>query len=125
MGKITMFFAGLTLLLLVGCAQRFYLKSNLNHVSIGQTKNNILSMFPGESRPLGAPGIQIRAAQQSSNGKLLEVGEVFLTDGITPTVPYWFLFEDGLLVQWGRPEDWKNVAARYDINFNPSQGVSP
>jgi hypothetical protein len=112
-------------MLLVGCAQQYYLKSNLNQITLGQTKEAILSMFP-EGRSVwggGAPGMQIRAAHRSTSGKLLEVGEVLLTDGVTPTVSHWFMFEDGLLVQWGRPEDWNKAATRYDINFNPSPGV--
>lgn len=123
MKKLIASIAGMALLLLVGCAQQYYLKSNLNQITLGQTKEKTLSMFPGHRSAWGPPGMEIRAAQRSSSGKLLEVGEVFLTDGVTPTVSHWFMFEDGLLVQWGRPEDWKKAAARYDINFNPSPGV--
>ena len=67
--------------------------------------------------------MQIRAAQKS-DGKLVEVGEVLMTDGVSPTVAYWFLFENGLLVQWGQPADWKEVKARYEISYNPSTGVT-
>jgi len=109
---------------LVGCTTRqlIYTTQSLNQLSIGDTKVKILQFF--HPRPQSnTPGMQIRAAQRNSSGKLLEIGEVLLTDGVTATVPYWFMFEDGLLAQWGRPEDWKSAAARYDINFNPSPGV--
>lgn len=122
MKKLIVSITVVSLLSLTGC-QRYYFKSNLNQIKIGQTKERILAIFPGERFATGAPGMEIRAAHPSSNGKLLEVGEVFLTDGVTPTVSHWFMFEDGLLVQWGRPEDWKKATARYDINFNPSLGV--
>ena len=97
--------------------------SNLNQITFGQTKEKTLSFFPGD-RSKDIPGMVIRAAQRSSSGKLLEIGEVLLTDGVTPyVVSHWFMFEDGLLVQWGRPEDWRKAASHYDINFNPSPGV--
>ena len=120
-------FVLIVLCLISACAvqQHYYTKSNLNTISIGQTKHELLNKFPGENKPGGAPPMLIRAAQKS-NGKMLEVGEVLMTDGVSypPTVAYWFLFEDGVLVQWGQPEDWKDVKARYEINYNPSVGVS-
>lgn len=125
MKKFMLLIVCMTTLFIVGCAQQYYLKSNLNHISLGQTKERILSTFPGHQTLLSGniPGMEMRAAQRSSNGKLIEVGEVLLTDGVTPTVSHWFMFEEGLLVQWGRPEDWKKVSARYEINFNPSPSV--
>ena len=113
------------LILLASCAtyQRYYLKANLNDISVGNSKTQILSLFPGENKRGGAPPMQIRAAKKT-NDKLLEVGEVLLTDGVSPTVAYWFLFEDGVLVQWGEPADWKDVKARYEISYTPTLGVS-
>jgi hypothetical protein len=112
--------------LISACAtqQFYYSKSNLNNISIGQTKQELLKKFPGENKPGGAPPMQIRAAQKS-NSKLIEVGELRMADSVSPVVAYWFLFEDGALVQWGQPEDWKDIKARYEISYNPSIGVSP
>lgn len=132
MQKLVMSIVVLSCLLMGGCfplTQLYYKTDGLNGVAIGDSKAKVLATFPPNTRPmfgqLSAPGMQIRAAQRSRDGKLLEVGEVLLTDGVTPGVhPYWFLFENSQLVQWGRPEDWKSAAARYDINFNPSPGVS-
>jgi len=110
--------------LLAGCAtvQQYYLKTNLNNISIGQSKQSLLNLFPGQPRVGGAPPMQIRAAQKNDSS-LIEVGEVLMTDGVSATVAYWFLFEDGVLVQWGQPSDWKAVKARYEISYSPS--VSP
>ena len=101
--------------ILLGCTQEVYLKTNLNKISLGQTKEKILSIFPSRKDGLRGviPGMEIRAAQHTANGKLLEFGEVLLSDGVKPTDSYWFIFEDGLLVQWGRPKDWKKVSSGY------------
>jgi hypothetical protein len=125
MKKLTLAIAGIALLLLFGCAteQRFYLKNNLNTISIGQTKEKVLAMFPGEKRKGGAPGLEMRSAQRSTSGQLVEVGEVMLTDGVTPSVMHWFMFEDGIMTQWGRPEDWNKAAVRYEMLINPPPGV--
>jgi len=125
MNKVIKFTAGIALLLLVGCGgQYYYSTKSLNEITLGWTKKNIMFIFSGESKR-GIPGMVIRAAQRSaSSGKLLEVGELLLIDEVrTGVVSHWFLFEDGLLVQWGRPEDWRKAASRYEINYNPSPGV--
>lgn len=106
--------------ILLGCTHEVYLKTNLNKISLGQTKAQVLSIFPSRKDGLRGviPGMEIRAAQHSANGKLLELGEVLLTDSVKPTDSYWFIFEDGLLVQWGLPKDWKKVSSEF-INSSP------
>lgn len=107
--------------ILLGCTQEVYLKTNLNKISLGQTKEQVLSNFPSRKDGLRGviPGMEIRAAQHSANGKLLEFGEVLLSDGVKPTDSYWFIFEDGLLVQWGLPKDWKKASSEF-VNPSPN-----
>lgn len=127
MRKICGSFVCLLNLILVGCASTYYSDKNLNLISIGDSKHQIMARFVATtSNGQNVPGMQIRAAKRNSNGKLVEVGEVPLitqSGSSQSAIPYWFLFEEGRLAQWGRPEDWRNSAARYDIHFNPSPGV--
>lgn len=119
------------IVIVTGCSSIYYTDQNLNAVSVGDSKDRILRRFETTKKNRQElPGMQIRAARRTNAGKLLEVGEVLLiTQTTTRTgtektvVPYWFLFEDGRLVQWGRPEDWRNSPARYEIHFNPSPAV--
>ena len=61
-------------------------------------------------------GLRIRAARRASNGTLIEVGEMPLLTQDQKVIPYWFIFENGRLVQWGRPAEWRAAAARYQID---------
>jgi hypothetical protein len=36
---------------------------------------------------------------------------------------YLFVFRNGRLEQWGKPDDWQRVASRYQIDFNPAPAV--
>lgn len=110
----------LLFVLLSGCTY-FYTTQNLNAVRMGMTKQALLEYFPFKSN---ASGMTIRAAQRK-NGKLIEVGEVQLMDPTTERITsYWFLFADGRLQQWGRPEDWQKVDARLRISYSPP-GIPP
>ena len=111
--------------ILASCSgAQYYAKSNLNSMSIGQSKEALLNNFNGNAAGgVAVPPMVIRAAQKSDD-ELIEVGEMLLSDGSTGIVAYWFLFQNGILEQWGQPEDWKDVKARYEINYNPSIGVS-
>jgi len=107
---------------ITACQQQYYLTSNLNNISIGQSKSELLKMFRGEHQEGGAPSMQIRAAKQDGDS-LIEIGEVLMTDRVSPTVAYWFLFENGSLIRWGQPADWKEIKVRYEINYNPSPSI--
>ncbi|MEW6078580.1 MAG: hypothetical protein AB1724_12255 [Thermodesulfobacteriota bacterium] len=109
-----------SLSLMFGCAT-YYLQSNLNGLSVGISKSAFLYTFP-DTRTTQGP--ILRAAQKGKDG-LIEVFTMEMTGGQLgqQPVPFWFLFENGSLTQWGRPEDWRNVSASYEINFNPAHGV--
>ena len=108
---------------LTGCAsqaEQHYIKSNLKDIYTGQSKQQFLNVFPGQKIRVGTPPIQMPAAQKN-NKKLIEIGEVLMAGG---TVSHWFLFEDGALAQWGTPADWKEIKSPYEINYNPSIGLT-
>ena len=113
----------------VGCAGTTtftYMESNLRNVRVGDPKERILAIFATKitSKEI-TQGMTIRAARRDASGNLIEVGEVLLLneEDVYKLTPYWFLFENGRLVRWGRPEDWQAFSANYQIDFNPSAPV--
>jgi len=113
----------------VGCASTAtftYTETNLRNVQVGDSKERILGIFASKvtSEEI-TPGMTIRAARRDASGNLIEVGEVLLLneEDIYKLTPYWFLFENGLLQGWGRPEDWRAFSGKYQIDFNPSTPV--
>ena len=101
----------------------YYSESNLNSISIGVSKEAFLQTYSGGGSE-DTNGAILRAAQRQDNGELIEVLtlEMIVADA-SSTVDYGFVFKEGLLVQWGRPEDWQQVSGRYEISFNPSASV--
>ena len=121
------------LLLLVfvsGCGgPMLWRETSLNQVSVGMSKDEVLRLYPNQwttssGRRRNVEGMEIRPARRTDNGRLYEVGEVVLNTG-TDNLPYWFLFENGRLIQWGRQRDWPAVAKRYRIDFNDSPAAAP
>lgn len=103
----------------------YYLTSNLNTLAPGQTKADIQRRFPMKQGTFETTvGFELRAARVQQDGSLIEVGSLLLArDGINHPESYWLLFRDGKLVQWGQPDDWQTVSARYQIDFNPRPAV--
>jgi hypothetical protein len=103
-----------------GCATYFY-TSSLNTLQPGTTSSDFLAQFTD-----GISGTQSpirRAMQQQPDGSVVEVFTMPLVDPGRYTIEYWFLFKSGRLIQWGQPEDWRQVSGRYEISYNPSAAV--
>ena len=116
---------------LVGCASTptfTYTEGNLGNIGVGDSRERILAIFPSKiTNEEVTRGMTIRAARRDASGNLIEVGEVLLLneEDVYKLTPYWFLFENGRLVRWGRPEDWQAFSANYQIDFNPSAPAFP
>ena len=112
-----------------GCASTTtftYTEDNLRNVRAGDSKERIQAIFATKiTNEEITRGMMIRAARRDASGTLIEVGEVLLLnqEDVYKLTPYWFLFENGRLVRWGRPEDWGAFSANYQIDFNPSAPV--
>lgn len=114
----------LTLCLLSGCTYYYY-ESNLNRLSPGISEEQFLAAYPTKHGVNTTAGAAIRASK-TIDGKRLDVVTLPLAlNGIDHSTEYWFIFRDGKLVQWGKPEDWRSVSATYQIDFNPSPSVRP
>lgn len=108
----------------------YYLVSGTNNWRTGLAKDEFISSYrsgacgkSGLGVSYRCPGFETRAAQRQPDGSLVEVGVIpLMREGEAP-VEYWLLFRNSHLVQWGRPEDWQQVAARYRIDFNPAPSV--
>jgi hypothetical protein len=103
-----------------------YTEANLRQIRVGDPKARILEMFATKITPEEiTQGITMRATRRDASGTLIEVGEVLLLneEDLYKLTPYWFLFENGRLQGWGRPEEWPAFSARYAIDFRPSPPV--
>jgi hypothetical protein len=93
----------------------------------GQSKDEVFGRFGSQfatrgQRVVEIEGMRLRASGQPAGRAYLEVGEVSLADEAGRTVLYWFLFSDGRLVAWGRPEQWDAAATKYgvDLPYRPT-----
>jgi hypothetical protein len=103
----------------------------LSSVRSGDSKERIFELFPTVFVKQGRKiekidGIRLRVSGRSSRNSVIEVGEVVLVDSGSERTPYWFLFEDGRLLEWGKPDQWGAAAARhhFKLNYTPP-GLAP
>lgn len=114
----------LALLMGTGCTSYYY-QSNLNRLSPGTAQQQFLQSFAGKHGLTTTVGATVRASKMVGPDRIDVVTLPLSQDGTRNPVEYWFVFKNATLVQWGRPEDWKAVAATYQVDFNPAPGVRP
>lgn len=98
----------------------YYNETSLARLNAGMTKAQFFAYY-GQGN---AHHPILRASKVTPDGQI-DVATVPLQGpslGASDT-DYWFVFKNDRLVQWGRPEDWRNVSATYQIDFNPSPSV--
>lgn len=109
------------LFLLTGCWAVAYPASNLNRVQPGWTRDQFLNYWAQ-----GKGKQPILRASKAAPGDTIAVYTMPFRDGaMASDIEYWFLFKNSRLVQWGQPADWRQVAATYQIDFNPGPAVRP
>jgi hypothetical protein len=103
----------------------FQPRKRLATVRPGDTKERVFELFGTafERRNgllMRIEGMRLLASGRSSHHAEVEIAEVKIADTALGSL-YWFLFGDGRLVAWGRPEEWPAAAARYqvDIDYQP------
>jgi hypothetical protein len=103
----------------------------LTAIRSGDSKERIFELFPTVFVKQGRKieridGIRLRVSGRSPRNSVIEVGEVVLVDRGSERTPYWFLFEEGRLLEWGRPDQWEAAAARHHIKLNYTPpGIAP
>jgi hypothetical protein len=100
-------------------------RERLTRVRPGDAKHRIFELFPTafEQRTgslVRVEGMRLRASGRSPHHAQVEVAEVKIADSAGGAL-YWFLFGDGLLLAWGRPEEWSAANRRYqlEIDYRP------
>jgi hypothetical protein len=94
----------------------------LTTLRVGDTKERVFELFGSTvERRNGSlvriEGMRLRASGRSHQHAQVEVAEVRVADAGTGSL-YWFLFGDGQLVGWGRPEEWPATAGRYEVEID-------
>jgi hypothetical protein len=95
----------------------------LAEIRSGDSKERIFDLFATVFVKQGGKveqidGIRLRVSSRPAPNRLVEVGEVVVGERGSNGVPYWFLFEEGRLLAWGKPEQWDAAALRYQIELD-------
>ena len=94
----------------------------LLNVRKGQAKEVVFDLFATvfahrDGKLVEIQGMRLTEPVQSASSTRFEVGHVKLGEDDGPKTSYWFLFEAGRLVTWGRPDEWRVTASRYKLDL--------
>jgi hypothetical protein len=102
-------------------------RERLTTVHPGDAKDKVFELFATAfERRNGSlvqiEGMRLRASGHSPHHAQVEVAEVKVADTAGGSL-YWFLFGDGRLIAWGRPEEWSGATRRYqlEIDYQPNR----
>jgi len=105
-----------------GASVGYQPRERLTTVRLGDAKETVFELFAtrferrnGSVRRI--EGMRLRARGRSPHHAHIEVAEVKIADTTAGSL-YWFLFGDGRLVAWGRPEDWRRASGRYQVEID-------
>jgi hypothetical protein len=111
-------------------AVRYQPRERLTTVRAGDAKEAVFELFATaferrNGSVVRVEGMRLRASGRSAQHARVEVAEVKIADAATGSL-YWFLFGDGHLVAWGRPEEWARTTGRLqvEIDYQPDPASS-
>jgi hypothetical protein len=104
-------------------------RARLSTIRVGDAKEAVFELFgTAIERRNGSlvriEGMRLRATGRSPHHAEVEVAEVRIGDTAAGSL-YWFLFGDGRLVAWGRPEEWAAATGRYQVEIDYQPNRSP
>ena len=93
----------------------------LSAVRAGDAKERVFDLFGSTVEREGATlvridGMRLRAKGRAPDHPQVEVADVEVAEG-GQGQRYWFLFGEGALIAWGRPEEWAETAVRYQLDI--------
>jgi hypothetical protein len=91
-------------------------------VRLGDAKEHVFDLFGGtvergNGTLIRTEGMRLRASGRAPEHPRVEVAEVDVAESGT-AMRYWFLFADGRLIAWGRPDEWSAAVARYELDID-------
>ena len=108
---------------------RYQPRERLRTVRTGDAKDAVFELFgTAFERRNGSvvriEGMRLRARGRSPQHAQVEVAEVRIADTAAGSL-YWFLFGDGRLVAWGRPDEWAVATGRHQVEIDYQPDLSP